>query len=392
MKKKLFKILSFLAFFSLLSCSNDNELNFKEASNESASIILQTLNNEKSYDVQAEAVNAYEKLISTFNSGKTRSLSTKYPDYYGGAYITEDGKLVVFVTGPTTKSQNNQSLISNIVGNVEIEFVPAAYSYNELNEIMDCIDNAARNQLSINQYMDFWCIKEIENKIIVDLNKNDEEVIAEFKKTISDSPAIEFRNSSGRIKTEVTLSPGQFITGEISGSSSVGYRVTRNNQQGVIMAGHATFKNDVFRVNGINVAKCEITMQQGSVDAAFCSTMGYGTAPDNYIYGTKNELSTETVQPGAGTRINKCGFATGMTDGYVQDIRATGNSESGELLTNLTTATYNSSGGDSGGVIYTFYSASGIRKTAGIHMGRQGNYAIYVKADEINAALNTKRF
>lgn len=92
-----------------------------------------------------------------------------------------------------------------------------------------------------------------ENKIVVDLNKNNEEIIAEFKKTISDSPSIEFRDSPGRVKTEASLSPGQFITGNISGSSSVGYRVTRGSQQGVIMAGHATFKNDIFRVNGVDV-------------------------------------------------------------------------------------------------------------------------------------------
>ncbi|MCL3851512.1 hypothetical protein M1P97_09455 [Parabacteroides sp. GYB001] len=124
---------------------------------------------------------------------------------------------------------------------------------------MDRIHNVASNKLSISQYFDFWWIEERSNRVFVFLNKFDDGVIAEFKQTASDSPAIEFKQSPGRIQTEASLSPGQLISGTMSTPSSVGYRVTRYGQHGVIMAGHTTFKNEVFRVNGINVAKCEIS-------------------------------------------------------------------------------------------------------------------------------------
>lgn len=115
------------------------------------------------------------------------------------------------------------------------------------------------------------------------------------------------------------------------------------------MSGHVTFKNDMFRVNGINVARCEIIQEQGSIDAAFCSTMDYGTTSDNYIYETRNVLSTETRQPGPGTVINKCGFRAGTTSGYADNINARAIAANGNELTNLTTASYNSQDGDSGG-------------------------------------------
>lgn len=287
---------------------------------------------------------------------------------------------------------DNQINIKNIAANENIIFMPAKYSYNELIDIMDRIHNVASNKLSISQYFDFWWIEERSNRVFVFLNKFDDGVIAEFKQTVSDSPAIEFKQSLGRIQTEASLSPGQLISGTMSTPSSVGYRVTRYGQHGVIMAGHATFKNEVFRVNGINVAKCEITQEQGNIDAAFCSTMDYGTSPDNYIYGTGNELSTTTQQPGPGTAINKCGFRTGITSGYVDNINAEAIATNGNVLRNLTTVSYNSDSGDSGGVVYTYRSSSNTRYTCGIHMERLGSYAIFVKADEINYALGTNRF
>lgn len=60
--------------------------------------------------------------------------------------------------------------------------------------------------------------------------------------------------------------------------------------------------------------------------------------------------------------------------------------------TNLTSADYSSSGGDSGGIVYSYVSSTNTRYTLGIHCAAVGSTRYYIKADEINSALGTSRY
>ena len=62
------------------------------------------------------------------------------------------------------------------------------------------------------------------------------------------------------------------------------------------------------------------------------------------------------------------------------------------LSSDVTEATYDSEGGDSGGIVYSYIGSTNTRLTLGIHLGRYGNNAIYSKANEINDALNISRY
>lgn len=52
---------------------------------------------------------SYEKLIESFEDKETSE--TVYPDYYGGSYIDDNGKLVIYVTGTDDVSQNIRQAI-----------------------------------------------------------------------------------------------------------------------------------------------------------------------------------------------------------------------------------------------------------------------------------------
>lgn len=58
----------------------------------------------------------------------------------------------------------------------------------------------------------------------------------------------------------------------------------------------------------------------------------------------------------------------------------------------MTTANYNSDGGDSGGIVYGVYHNTDTNTrtncVAGVHRGRLGNYAVFSKVTEIVRGMN----
>lgn len=90
--------------------------------------------------------------------------------------------------------------------------------------------------------------------------------------------------------------------------------------------------------------------------------------------------------------LRSIGFTSGHTSGRVVATDVSADTDTGVFLTNLTEATYDSEGGDSGGIVYSYIGSTNTRLTLGIHLGRYGNNAIYSKANEINDALNISRY
>jgi streptogrisin B len=161
-----------------------------------------------------------------------------------------------------------------------------------------------------------------------------------------------------------------------------------------------------FMINnssGVQIGTVESHQFSGSVDAAYVRITS-GTAPTNNLINSAgtNQLSTSTLLPGSGTVINKIGQKTGHTTGKILSTNASiayaytpvpgTPGYANTTFTNLTTADYSSAKGDSGGVVYAYYSGPNIRYTLGIHVANQSNTAYYVKADLIHAALGISRY
>lgn len=172
--------------------------------------------------------------------------------------------------------------------------------------------------------------------------------------------------------------------------ASVGFRAKIGKTVGIVTAGHAVKLNEVAYIGGTAVGKCTISKQGGTADAAFVKTYSNCT-PTNYLVGSTYVLSTQTSQPGAGTIINFRGSVSGVKDGVIVSTNAT-DTFNGYSYTNLTTATYTSTKGDSGGIIYTYISSKDIRYTVGIHLGRIGNTRYYSKADNVLSTLGASRY
>lgn len=337
---------------------------------------------------QGKASEYYQKLIHSFNAAGILK-ATDFPEYYGGAYINDEGKLIINVTS------NTASISQDFNKRIETdEFIlkPCKYSYSKLTSIMDTLNTYKLKEAASPIWANFnsYALLDDQNSIVVYLNEYNQEQIDMFKKQVLDSSAIEFRKAVGEIRDEINVNPGSSITSGSSGGS-VGYRAKLDGVVGIVTAGHLASLNDDIEKGGTVFATVTAYQESGSVDASFCEITDSDYTPTNTLDGTSNTLSKTISEPGVGTVINKIGASTGHTSGKVLSTNAS-LTVNGETFTNLTSADYTSAPGDSGGIVYSYIASTNTRLTLGIHKAASGTTRYYVKANEINSDLGTSRY
>lgn len=170
--------------------------------------------------VQEDAYAAYEELINSFPQSKTTGKKL-YPDYYGGSYINDEGKLVIYVT--------DNSAVPMLFNNDNVIYEICNYSYNELTNIMNQINEfKLSGQDHFANEFNYYTLSDSENQIIVEFDELTDANIAEFKQKVSSSEAICFAQSQGNDREEVYLKTGVNIRILIKTMLSIGYRIKIN--------------------------------------------------------------------------------------------------------------------------------------------------------------------
>lgn len=340
--------------------------------------------------VQESAVAAYDELMNSFP--QSRATGEKiYPDYYGGSYINENEQLVVYVT-----DLNFVPLVASAENNDTVIYRVCEYSYNELNNVMDTINEYkfANSDSYIADNFNSYALLDAQNRIEVRLDEYSEEKIQEFKDNVLDSNMIVFVEANGPIEDLVNLNAGCKINdGTYAGS--MGYRARRNGVDGIVTAGHVIGAGQTLYYDATNTAigTCNVSFSgNGTYDAAFCQITNSNYTPTNTLWGTSNTLSTTISEPGVGTFVNKIGYASGHTDGYITSTNATMTNTSGVTRTNMVEVECYATNGDSGGIFYSYVSSTNTRYTLGIVSAGDGTYTYYSKANVINSALGTSRY
>lgn len=344
---------------------------------------------------QAKANEYITKINEAFSStpGRNRNGIKDYPGYYGGAYVGANGKMVVLIKGNISKEKQN---IVNIVGSDDFITLPCKHSYKTLVKIMDDLNEFKLNKANTSKSANFkaYGLMDDLNQVTVQLDEFNDKKIAEFEKDVMKSPAIVFVKSFGPLVELSTLKPGCFAQAEGS-SGSYAFRATRNSDgaQGMVTSGHLFSVGEGLFDNGIRIGTCSISQNSGSVDAAFVPITDNVTYfPSNILCGTSDILSTTTTNPGVGTIVNMRGQTTGYSSGKILSTNQSVTNPDGTVMTNLTSADYVASEGDSGGIIYTFISSSNTRPTVGIVKGRVGSTGYFSKASLTLSALGVSRY
>ena len=382
MKKYLFFSFFFLSS-TIISCTNND-------------IVVNDLENNdiKCSATIEESMKTYSDLIDSFKKGETRLTNeTIYPDYYGGAYIDDDGLLVIWVKDnfdiPIILSENSSIIIKK-----------ALYSYNELSKIMDTIDefkeqsHSLQNLISSNIYM--WSLDEKNNRVEVCLKDCSPSAIEEFKRVVTDSPAVVFTRKESisdmwnkvdiiyknalETRSVINVYAGEKIYAAAEGTSiakpgSFGYKAQRNGVEGFVTAGHVAAVNDLISIPADNgnssvylIGKCTVSKHEnnGNLDAAFCVITSSSFAVTNQIGNTGKTYSQFLYRNYAvGSPVFLCGGIT-SSSGKITSLKvSTEDDETGIVIKDMVKADYASEPGDSGGLVYM--TISNINYILGVH-------------------------
>ena len=236
--------------------------------------------------IQEQAYADYLELLKSLNVSTTRSISaTDFPEYYGGCYVNDEGKLVVLVKEGESEPIRQ---LSQATRSSSMIYETSQYSFNELQQVVEEIRQKA---LAGNEFLfknvSLYGISEKDNIVEVGLLYNTPSVVQEFKNKISDSPKIKFINS-GKLVLNSGIDCANEIKTHRNGlvhNASVGYRAKdKNGNIGIVTAGHFIKINETFNnANDVAIGKCLYSKEENYIDAAFCSITSKDYAPTNRI-------------------------------------------------------------------------------------------------------------
>ena len=309
--------------------------------------------------------------------GKVDLKAEDYPDYYGGAYINEDGDLVIHVVGSLEPCQ---AKAEKVIGHQEGYVVKQArYRYQDLMKLKEYLDELEMNekQKEIFANVTGYGPSDQDNLFLVEMNVLDEAHIAAFKKYLSDSEMVMFRQGSFDVE-ETTIRPGRIITrGNTIIASTLTIRARRSlANQGFIMSGHGTTATgETIRLNGIpTIAIGTVRNRQvgGSVDSAYVQRVNNNIVLSNLIEQNRHVLTSATATAAVNTTVHLAGQASGIRSGRVTAINVTTHVNGVPLAGSR--ANYFSQNGDSGGPIYR--NINGSRRIVGVHARSNGHFAL----------------
>lgn len=318
-----------------------------------------------------------------------------YPSHYGGAYINDEGNLVICVT---EDSQEIREEYYRISGADKLEFKQVKYSLNELYEIAMSANRYAESTGKIPK-PETSILRQRENRVELCISEQtlkecSNQLSGEEKIYVNDfeyKDAVDFKVSGELVLEASAGGPGYGINTKSSSGSvgSIGYLAHRNNngveETGFVTAGHTipmvSSNRIVYNSNGERIGICTFTNGQftenGDVQTSYTgnSDVAFVKLDDNAtiggkIYGTSyyQDISVNYVIPAEGSQIYKSGVMTGVTSGRVYSLYYNNDNDylSGPVVKRIL-ATYSSNQGDSGGIIYTV--SGGKARVVGIHQG-----------------------
>lgn len=330
------------------------------------------LNNEIEANEQYQQL--LDNLAETTNTNTRRSASQ---DYYGGAYINDDGNLVVCVTDDYAANSN---AIQAYTGNDEIIIETVDYTYatleqeqTKITELYEAMREASEvtatdSSKSASQYaaedmvasIRSTYIDEEKNIIVVEIENLTTDKIAVFQELFSDEDFVEFAEGY-KNTTTADWNPGRKIYTSTGSGLSTGYPVYFTNsdgelERGFVTAGHGYEEGDiVYRSSGGKnvLGVCIASAFSGDTDAALIqiTSSSYDISEETY-YDGMTLSSTSYSLPAQGSTIYKEGATSEQTYGTVSSRSVTVYYEEATVTDMLKTTALNLNG-DSGGVAYT---------------------------------------
>lgn len=249
-----------------------------------------------SYNQNASrAFEMYNDLLNYWTDSKSDTII--YPDVYGGAYVNDDGHLVVLVT------EQNYDAFKEAIPTSEVIFENVSVSYAKLLSEKDKVVQAMLDPAS-DLYGIVTSVGIISSKssIVVyvaddgiSTYSNDTEYTNAIK-YITECDIIIERGNNGTTPqnnyttANYTVNPGSKISVNYNGYSSFRsiafWAYDSSGNLGVVTAPHSTLQIGMpMTYSGSNFGECTKAVFSGNVDAAFIKMEYTGFTPSTYVPG-----------------------------------------------------------------------------------------------------------
>jgi len=304
---------------------------------------------------------SYDRMLHKFADDGDAQLLAYYPDYYAGAYINDEGNLVILTKNAKV---TDIEYSKKICDNERILYKEAEYSYNELFSIKDRERDMLNEMRKSGSVGDFSLeIRDNENMIYIGINDMYDEAV----KTSIMSCSRNAKEFSGKDCISIfqsavleqcgTLYPGSLIDSTEQGS--VGFKASYTSgsttKTGFITAGHVTLgSSSVYDSGNIlthkkigDVITCKI---ENYYDASFVETNS--SFPISNTVDGCTILAGTILVPAVGSKVYMCGYKSGIQEGFTISHVYEG-WFSGKYLSFMVKTGCYCVQGDSGGLLYT---------------------------------------
>ncbi|MCH5272960.1 MAG: trypsin-like serine protease [Lachnospiraceae bacterium] len=349
---------------------------------------------EEFYRTQAESIRQYNQLLDKFSS-KNRSTSGKavYDDCFGGAYLNDNGELVVLLTGNTYA---NRALVKEYTANPDTITKTCTYSYNELNRVVYTMNEHLEELREKGVKISSMYTDVMNNCVVIKVRGADRDAEAEIRKIVDSGcmiiqttdEIIEYQDADSQAEIKGGYEIYNVDRGKVA---TLGFCAMRNGKKGYVTAGH--FCPSIGQKVSYNGTVIGTVTQSGYyqntyADAAFIESNGAAN-PTNMIMSYQC-FSASTYEYPQNTSILMYGRSSGLVHGTIYSYNYTYVPLNPEEYTSTdhVLATYTSQRGDSGGPVF-FYEGNYGGKSActllGIHSAKA--YVLDTPGDKCPASF-----
>lgn len=330
-----------------------------------------------------EATSGYSKLLESFDIGGITA-DPSYPQNYGGAYINDNGILVVQYVGinesieKSTEKTNSEIALAEEIREItalqKVITEQVDYSYNELVTTNNIIgqhiarltpNEAGEYRLTARGVSEFEgeivqsAIDAKNNSVVVWLDDISQESIENFRKYICDKPYLVFNLAME--ERPVLQSSYESGEGWVNFSQgSIGFPATYESHSGFVTAWHCI----ELSTNYINDEEYgQVYSGSRDLDYAFVMQENSSISISRDIYDyTKSLTKGGYGFVGQGSEVGRTGYGSGYSDGKVTYTGVNNN-----LGEDLIQTDCGSLAGDSGGPYFSHPTT--VPYIAGIHIG-----------------------
>lgn len=359
---------------------------------------------EKFFRTQTESIIKYNQLLNGLKS-QTWSVNGKtvYSECYGGAYLNDDGELVVLLSKNT---HANRERVKEYTSEPNLITETCTYSYNELQSTIDVL-RKYRTELKENGVtISSMYVDVLSNCVVVNVREFNEKKENEIRKYV-DSGCLVIQNAEEIFETQdsssqINVNPGSEIRNlSTSKTATFGFPATRNGVLGYVTAGHfGKAVGQQISYNGTVIGSVTRTgwTENSYADAAFIQSNGAAVPSTAFLGGYHCTATlTPTIDFPLNTVIYMYGKVSGLQSGVLRNYTFDYESYNPEdyFVMDHAIADYDSENGDSGAPIFIYTGWNNGRNTCtliGIHTAaakeNDPGTAVFAKYGNIATLLN----